>query len=294
MTFRLCDPPVALPSKTGNDLTRLAAGMIRALGSGHSHFNQGVFPMTDWQYDTSYKFSHLIACNTNVCHDVYVKGTGSPNAPPILILQELPGIGAETYALADRLVDAGFSVYLPHLLGRLGKANRLTTIANTARLLCIRREFSIFATGRQSPIAAWMRALCADIATRSGGQKIGCIGMCLTGCFAIPLMAEDAVAGAVASQPALPIRHKTKLHMSQSDVTSACAAMETKGPALAMRYADDKIASKQHMQALKNAFGAHLSVQEFPGSAHSLLTLDFNEDAYQHMQDYFKARFGMA
>lgn len=246
--------------------------------------------MPDWAHDSAYAFTAPLEGGSETTHTVYVKGNG----PPILILQELPGIGPETYALADLLVAAGFAVYLPHLLGRLGKANRLTTLVNTARLLCIRREFALFLHGRQSPIAAWFRALCADIQTRSGGHQIGVIGMCLTGGFAVPLMAEDAVAAAVASQPALPIRPRDKLHMSQSDVAAASTAMATKGPALAMRYEGDKIGSRQHMTALKHAFGAHLDVQEFPGTAHSLLTIDFNAAAYGHMQDYFKNRFRMS
>ena len=241
-----------------------------------------------WTFDSSYRFTAPLGAGGETTHAVYVKGDG----PPILILQELPGIGPETHALADRLIAAGFSVYLPHLLGRLGKANRLTTLANTARLLCIRREFSIFLHGRQSPIATWLRALCADISLRSGGQRIGVIGMCLTGSFAIPLMAEDAVKGAVASQPALPIRHRDKLHMSECDVNAACAAMAAKGPALAMRYEDDKIASRAHMRTLESAFAEQLQVREFPGNAHSLLTLDFSEAAFAAMQDYFSERFG--
>ena len=248
--------------------------------------------MTPWKHDTSYSFTAPLDGGGEATHTVFVKGSGKEGAPPILILQELPGIGAETDALADRLIDAGFSVYLPHLLGPLGRANRLTTALNTARLLCIRREFNIFLHGRQSPVAAWIRALCEDIAARSGSARIGVIGMCLTGSFAIPLMAEASVMGAVASQPALPIRHHDTLHMSATEVTSACHAMQFKGPALAMRYEGDKIASAAHMQALKGAFGEHLDVREFPGNAHSLLTLDFSEAAYAAMQDYFSERLG--
>lgn len=244
--------------------------------------------MAAWNHDTAYPFTAPLDGGGEATHTVYVKGEG----PPILILQELPGIGPETYALADRLIGAGFTVYLPHLLGRLGRANRLTTVLNTARLLCIRREFSIFLHGRQSPVAAWIRALCADISARSGDAQIGVIGMCLTGSFAIPLMAEASVTGAVASQPALPIRHRNKLHMSATEVTAACHAMQFKGPALAMRYEADRIASAEHMQALKGAFAEHLQVREFPGSAHSLLTLDFSEAAYTAMQDYFSERLG--
>ena len=49
--------------------------------------------------------------------DVYVAGKG----PPLLVMQELPGLEARTEAFARRLVADGFRVYLPHYLGPLGK-----------------------------------------------------------------------------------------------------------------------------------------------------------------------------
>jgi len=246
--------------------------------------------MSNWQADRRFEFTGPLSGGGQTSHTVHVKGSG----PPIIILQELPGIGPETFALTDRLMAAGFSVWLPHLLGRFGKANTATSLVNTARLLCIRREFHLFLKGKQSPIAAWMRALCADVSHRNGGAQVGVIGMCLTGSFAIPLMAEDAVAGAVASQPSLPITGRNRLHMAEDEVAAACAAMATKGPALAMRYQGDKLCSPAHMAALKPAFGEHLEVMEIPGKGHSLLTLDFSAAAYARMEAYFRARFGLA
>lgn len=243
--------------------------------------------MTAWPGSARFEFGHRLPTGQEIRHDVHHRGDG----PPILILQELPGIGPETLGLADRLVAAGFSVWLPHLLGRFG---RIDTIRNTVRILCVRREIDVFRHGGQSPVADWIRALVPEIAARSGRDRLGVIGMCLTGSFALPLMAEDAVAGAVASQPSLPFwPHRRKLHMSPAEVAAARAGMAAKGPALAMRYAGDPISSRAHMDALKAAFGPHLEVAEFPGRKHSLLTLDFRSEAFARTEDYFRARFGM-
>jgi len=239
-----------------------------------------------WHYDEKYTFTATMDGGATASHDVYVKGDG----PPILLLQELPGIGDDTYGLADRLIAAGFTVYLPHLLGRLGSANRLTTFLNAARLFCVRREINIFLHGRQSPIAGWMRALCADISTRCDGQKLGVVGMCMTGHFAIVLMAEDAVTAAVGSQPALPFRADTKVQISPAEVAATNAAMTQKGCAMAMRYEGDKISRPAHLKALKDAFGDNLETHEFAGDGHSLLTLDFNGEAYNRVEQYFLAR----
>jgi len=244
------------------------------------------------QQVTSFDFSES---TTDISHTIYAKGEG----PPIVILQELPGIGVETFALADRLIAAGFKVYLPHLFGELGKTLK-SKLANAGRLWCIRREFQAFRVGTQSEIAAWLRALCAEVEKRDGGARIGVIGMCLTGSFAIPLMAEDAVAGAVASQPALPIIfRKDQLPMSSCDVKRARKKMEEKGPALAMRYKSDKLSTEKHINALEDAFGNTLVVERYcnpkgvEGALHSLLTVDFSEEAYARVEEYFKARFGM-
>ncbi len=241
---------------------------------------------------TQFRFPARTTDDASIAHDVYVKGNG----PPILILQELPGIDDKTFELANRLITAGFKIYLPHMLGRFGKK---TTAINSLRLLCIRREFNIFLNGKQSPIADWMRSLCAHIGQRENGAQIGVIGMCLTGSFAIPLMAEDTVIAAVASQPSLPMWSRDPLHMSQDDVDNACAAMTRKGPAVAMRFKSDKISKPAHINTLKTAFGEHLEVTEYDnpvgnkGAAHSLLTAHFSIDAYERTEMYFKARFGM-
>ncbi|RBW56248.1 dienelactone hydrolase family protein [Ruegeria sp. A3M17] len=240
-----------------------------------------------WAHDSVFPFTALLTSGGEATHDVYVGGDG----PPILILQELPGIGPETLNLAQRLNTAGFRVYLPHMIGTYGK---VTMVRNAARLFCVRREFNMFLKGRQSPIAHWMQALVAEIKSRDNATGVGVIGMCVTGSFALTLMAEDAVLGGVASQPALPIFGGDCLHMSPQEVGNARAGMARKGPGLAMRYGDDKLASERHMGALKNAFGDHLETVEFDGNDHSLLTLDFHEPAYQRVPHYFRTRFAQA
>ena len=125
------------------------------------------------------------------------------------------------------------------------------------------------------------------------GKGVGAIGMCLTGSFALPLMAEDAVAGDVASQPSLPLRHASPPHMSPDEITATRAAMDAKGPGLAMRYAGDKICRPEHVSTLAEAFGPGLETEAYPGNGHALLTAHFNGDASQRMEDYFRTRFGL-
>ena len=237
---------------------------------------------------------HFPAQDAPDAHQVFVKGEGRP----ILILQELPGFGERAIEFAERLIAKKFRVYFPHLLGPLGKGNNLQAGLNVVRNYCVRREFHFFTGGRQSPIADWMRDLCAEISTRENGAKIGVLGMCLTGSFAIPLIAEPSVAGAVASQPSLPFWPGKGAHMNDEDIKRANNAMSEKGCALAMRYRKDWLSRQSHLDALKSAFGENIETETYDDKsgkfrimpAHALMTVDFHDDAFNRMVTYFDKR----
>ena len=152
-------------------------------------------------------FEAPLADGTIVCHDGYTKGESDA---VVVVVQELPGIGAETIELADILVSNGFRVVLPHLFGPLGRTSML---GNTLRVFCMRKEFQLFAKQKSSPIVDWLRALCLDLKQNHNARAIGVIGMCLTGNFAMSLMADDNVLAGVASQPSMPIGDQNELHM---------------------------------------------------------------------------------
>ena len=107
----------------------------------------------------------------------------------------------------------------------------------------------MFARGKQSPISTWLRALCGEVENRAASGRIGVIGMCLSGSFALAMMADDAVLGAVASQPSLPLFAGGALDMSADDIVECKAAMKAKSGALAMRYANDPMARRKTMDA---------------------------------------------
>ena len=88
-------------------------------------------------------------------HDIYTRGQGDK---VVVIIQELPGIGQETLALADEFVDKNYTVVLPHLFGPIGKT---ATVTNFLRALCMRREFKIFAKNQSSPIVDFLSSLCS-------------------------------------------------------------------------------------------------------------------------------------
>ncbi len=92
---------------------------------------------------TSFPFSHGGTERT-----VYRKGTG----PGVVMMHEVPGISAEVLRFADKVADAGFTVFMPHLFGTLGrKTNPVDRMFQLARV-CISREFHALAEDRSSPI----------------------------------------------------------------------------------------------------------------------------------------------
>ncbi|MEM7079324.1 MAG: dienelactone hydrolase family protein [Pseudomonadota bacterium] len=228
-----------------------------------------------------------------ITHDVYTRGDGPAT---IVILQELPGIGPETLTLADELVARNFRVVMPHLVGPLG---RISLLGNTLRVFCMRKEFKMFERNQSSPVVDWVKALCRDLRDEQGCERIGVIGMCLTGNFAISLIAEDSVLAAVASQPSLPAQDQTALHMSEAEISAARDRLDEVGPMLALRFEEDKLCAGQRFKAIDAAFNddaQRIKLIELPGPGHSVLTLDLikgGEPAKQAMQEvvaYFQER----
>ena len=87
--------------------------------------------------------------------DVFVRGEG----PGIVVMTEIPGIYDSVVEFADRLVDAGYRVYLPDLIGTPGKPFSNGYALRSMVRACIAREFHVLASRGSSPITVWLRAL---------------------------------------------------------------------------------------------------------------------------------------
>jgi dienelactone hydrolase len=225
-------------------------------------------------YD-KWKFSSDAMGGKPAGYDVYSKGEG----PVIVLIQELPGIGMETLRLADKLVAGGFRVVMPHLFGPLG---RLSFLGNTVRVFCMRREFKLFAKNRSSPIVEWLKALCQHAREKYDVQGVGVIGMCLTGNFAISLMADDAVLAGVASQPSLPLFAQSALHMSDKEIAKVRERLDEHGPMMAYRFKGDKLCTAGKFEALDAAFNddrERIKLNTLEGNKHAVMTVHFIDEA---------------
>ncbi len=232
-----------------------------------------------------------------IVHDVYRKGRGAP----VIIIQELPGIGPETLNLADLFIRRGFEVFLPHLFGPLGKTSLL---GNAARALCMRKEFSLFSTNKISPIVDWLKALCRNVNEHRSYPGVGVIGMCLTGNFAMSLIADDSVLAAVASQPSLPLFKQASLHMSEEEIEEVKAGIDATAPIRAYRFKHDPLSTSEKFYCISDKLNSggktRIDLRTLPGKGHSVLTLDFVDEeghptklALEEIFTYFESQLGV-
>jgi dienelactone hydrolase len=221
-----------------------------------------------------------------ISHRVYRKGTG----PAVLIMHELTGLVPECIALGDEISRNGFCVYLPLLFGEPGDRAPVRFVTQ----VCIRREIYPFAKGGGSPIVGWLRALCQKMWADCGGPGVGVIGLCLTGNFAISLVADETVIASVASEPALPLltptlSRKVALAVTPDDLRGAIQRCDSGQSILGLRFSDDAKSPPERFCALRGAFGSSFKSIEIdsspnnrwgiPRNAHSVLTSDFKDEA---------------
>ncbi len=184
---------------------------------------------------TATQFSH-----DGVARVVYRRGAG----PGVVVMHgEIPGITPSVAAFAERVADAGFTVFVPHLFGTPGKPDTPLYIVEQLARACISREFHVLASRQASPITDWLRALCREVHAELGGKGVGAVGMCLTGNFALALMVDPAIAAPVLSQPSLPFplsrERRAGLHLSDDGLRTVKERASPCTPVLGLRFTHD-------------------------------------------------------
>jgi dienelactone hydrolase len=237
---------------------------------------------------------------------VFRRGEG----PAVIVIAEIPGITPKVVEFADRVVDVGLTAVLPHLFGEPGASPSLKSVPVLASA-CVSREFTVWATGRTSPVVSWLRALGRHEHERCGGPGIGVVGMCFTGGFALGMMVDDSVVAPVLSQPSLPFgvtgRQKRDLGVSADDLARARERAAAGAGVLGLRFTCDRLVPGERFARLRDELGdAFVGVEidsakgnphGIPRSAHSVLTEHLvdepghpTRDALDQVLDLFKTR----
>jgi len=195
---------------------------------------------------------------------VFVSGTG----PAVIVMAEMPGIYPHVSRFARWVREAGFTVWMPNLFGKPGRAISIPRGVGVMLRGCISREFRAFAANESSPVVDWLRALAAHAHPLCGGRGVGAIGMCFTGNFALSMMLEPAMLAPVLSQPSLPLFQPAGMHIAPGELAAVKARMEREDlTVLAYRFAGDRFCRAERFAAYQQALGDRFVGRVLPDSA---------------------------
>jgi dienelactone hydrolase len=212
--------------------------------------------------------------SASITHDTYRRGSG----PGVVIVHEIPGITPLVAKFANEVVDAGFTVVMPSLIGTPGRAPSAPYIAASLVKLCVAKEFTVLALRQTSPIIAWLRALARNLHAEVGGPGVGAVGMCFSGGFALGMMIDDIMVAPVLSQPSLPAsfgsERSADLNLSPDDAAAVAERAAGGCQVLGLRFTDDR-AVGDRFATLRELLGDAFIAIELPSVAksdHSVLT----------------------
>jgi dienelactone hydrolase len=207
-----------------------------------------------------------------ITRDVLRRGSG----PGVVVMHEIPGITPQVAAFSNRVVDAGFTVWMPVLFGEVGRPLGTGYLLSSMARACVAREFSALAARRSSPIADYLRALARALATETGGP-VGALGMCFTGNFALAMMVDDAVAAPVLSQPSLPFpigaERRRGLHVSDEELVAIKKRVAGGCSVLGLRFTRDPAVPAERFARLREELGdgfEGIEIDSSPGNAHGV------------------------
>ncbi len=214
---------------------------------------------------------------------VYRKGAG----PAVVVMHEVPGISTEVIRFADKVADAGFTIFMPHLFGTLGrKTNPVDRMGQLAKI-CISREFHCLAENRSSPIVDWLRALARHAHDEIGGVGVGAVGMCVTGNFALTMTLDPWVVAPVMGHPSFPLpltpAKAAALHVTPETLVNARRRIADEGlKVMGLRFHGDALFCRAaRFATLRRELGEGFEGIELPGRSskanpeppHSVLTI---------------------
>jgi len=230
-------------------------------------------------------FDRIDATYDGVTRAVYRRGTG----PAVLVMHEMPGLHPKVIAFARRVIDAGFTVFMPSLIGTPGREPTAGYAMGSMLRACVAREFATWALARTSPIVAWLRALAKDAHRDCGGPGVGAVGMCLTGGFALAMMVDDVMVAPVLSQPSLPFpisaARRRDLGVSDADLAiirkrDVCV--------MGLRFSADRLSPPERFARLREELGDRFIAVEIdsgPGNPHGLSRLAHSVLAWDHVDE---------
>ena len=209
------------------------------------------------------------------------------------MIHELPGLTPPVIDFADEVVEAGFTVVLPHLFGHPEAQSNPGTLTGAFIQVCTSSEFTKLATGVTAPMADWLRSLARSLHEELGGPGVGALGMCFTGGFALAMMVDESVAAPVVAQPAAPFaigkKRGADLNLSPADAEAVAARAAAGCQVLGLRYRKDR-ATGTRFDTLRTLLGDNFVGVEFEGKGHSTLTEHRQQGAVDRVLEFLEEK----
>jgi dienelactone hydrolase len=225
-------------------------------------------------------------------HETYRMGSG----PAVVVIHEIPGITPKVAAFAKEVVDAGFTVVMPLLVGEIGKPLSGGYAAKSFLKVCVSREFTSLALNQTSPVISWLRALARTLHVELGGPGVGAIGMCFSGGFALGMMVDEIMVAPVLSQPSSPLAigkaRGADLNLSPDDRLAVVQRAADGCQVLGLRYTGDKLVGTR-FAALRELLGDAFIAIELPSTSkrdHSVLTEQRDQASVDRVIDFFREK----
>jgi len=224
--------------------------------------------------------------------DTYRRGQG----PGVIVIHEIPGITPNVARFANEVVEAGFTVVMPDLVGTPGRAPSPAYMLASIAKVCVAAEFTTWALAQTSPIIAWLRALGRELHAELGGPGIGAVGMCFSGGFALAMMVDDSMVAPVLSQPSAPFpisrRHGADLGLSPADRMEVRRRAEEGCQVLGLRYDKDRAVGTR-FDSLRELLGDAFLAVELPSRHpmdHAVLTEHRDDASVQRVLGFFREK----
>jgi dienelactone hydrolase len=243
-----------------------------------------------------------------VSRPVYRGGSG----PGVVVVHEIPGITPLVAEFGRRVVEAGFTVALPSLVGEPGRPMSGAYVMRSFTQVCISKEFASWALNRTSPVIAWLRALARDLHAQAGGPGVGAVGMCFSGGFALAMAVDDEMLAPVLSQPSMPFpvgkARSQALGLSDADLARVKDRVAHNDLCvLGLRFSKDRAVPDARWARYRQELGDNfiaVDIDSSPGNphgikktAHSVLTEELvdqpghpTNDALERVLAFFRDR----
>lgn len=228
----------------------------------------------------------------DMAYPTYRRGSG----PGVIVIHEVPGITPTVEKFANDVVDAGFTVVMPLLVGTTRKDPSYPYLLSSITQVCIAKEFTTFALNRTSPVISWLRALARNLHDDVGGPGVGAVGMCFSGGFALGMMVDDVMLAPVLSQPSLPFNawkgRDTDLNLSPDDAAAIAERAAEGCQVLGLRFTEDR-AVGDRFSALRELLGdAFIAVELASNNKtdHSVLTEQRDEPSVDRVLEFLQEK----